>query len=93
MVLLSMVLIFQLMCLEFIDMIGTLTNKFGFDSVIEGVKMDLWKERIWSLVENAGLLQDIAWKTDMEDEETEIKDNWYSNEDEFDYEIKEPEML
>jgi hypothetical protein len=29
----------------------------------------------------------------MEDEETEIKDNWYSNEDEFDYEIKEPEML
>jgi hypothetical protein len=75
------------LCLEFIDMVGTLTQKFGFNSVIEGVKMDLWKERIWSLVENAGLLQDIAWKVDMEDEETEIKDNWYSDEDEFDYEI------
>jgi hypothetical protein len=55
--------------------------------------MNLWKERIWSLVENAGLLQDIAWKTDMEDEETEIQDTWYSDEDEFDYEIKEPKML
>jgi hypothetical protein len=83
----------DILCLELIDMIGTLTDKFGFDSVIEGVKMDLWKERIWSLVENAGLLQDIAWKVDMEEEEAEIKDNWYSDEDEFDYEIKEPEML
>jgi hypothetical protein len=76
------------LCLEFIDMIGTLTQKFGFDSVIEGVKMDLWKERIWSLVENAGLLQDIAWKVDMEEEEAEIKDNWYSNEDEFDADLE-----
>jgi hypothetical protein len=29
----------------------------------------------------------------MEDEETEIQDTWYSNEDEFDYEITEPETL
>ena len=79
--------------MNFIDKIGNLTNKMGFECVIDGVHMNLWKERIWSLVENAGLLQDIAWKVDMEDEETEIKDNWYSDEDEFDYEIKEPEML
>ena len=28
--------------------------------------MDLWKERIWSLVENAGLLPEIAWRDDLE---------------------------
>ena len=77
------------LCLEFIDIIGALTEKFGFDSVIEGVKMDLWKERIWSLVENAGLLQDIAWKVDMEEEEAEIKDNWYNDEDsDFDADLE-----
>jgi hypothetical protein len=65
----------------------------GFECTVDGVHMNLWKERIWSLVENAGLLQDIAWKVDMEDEETEIQDNWYSDNDEFDYEITEPETL
>ena len=45
---------------EFVDIIGEFTHEFGWDCVIEGVKMDLWKERIWSLIENAGLLPDIA---------------------------------
>ena len=40
---------------EFIDIIGEYTHQFGWDCVIEGVKMDLWKERIWSLVENANI--------------------------------------
>jgi hypothetical protein len=51
---------------EFIDIIGEFTHQFGWDCVIEGVKMDLWKERIWSLVENAGLLPEIAWRDDLE---------------------------
>ncbi len=51
---------------EFIDIIGEYTHQFGWDCVIEGVKMDLWKERIWSLVENAGLLPEIAWRDDLE---------------------------
>lgn len=72
----------------FIDKIGDLTNKLGFDCVVDNVKMDLWKERIWSLVENAGLLQDIAWKVDLEEEEAEIKDNWYVDEDEFDVDLE-----
>ena len=51
---------------EFIDIIGEFTHQFGWECVIEGVKMDLWKERIWSLVENAGLLPEIAWRDDLE---------------------------
>ena len=74
--------------LEFIDKLGDLTQQLGFECTIDGVHMNLWKERIWSLVENAGLLQDIAWKTDMEDEETEIQDNWYADEDEFDADLE-----
>lgn len=51
---------------EFVEILGELTRQFGWDCVIEGVKMDLWKERIWSLVENAGLLPEIAWRDDLE---------------------------
>jgi len=64
--------------LEFVNNLGVLTEKFGNDSVIEGVRMDLWKERIWCLIENAGLLREIAWKEELEDE---VVDTYY---DEFD---------
>lgn len=70
--------------MAFIDKLGDLTHKLGFECTIDGVHMNLWKERIWSLVENAGLLPEIAWKDELADEEAEIKDNWYSAEDEFD---------
>ena len=50
---------------DFIDIIGEFTREFGWSCIIEDVKMDLWKERIWSLVENAGLLPEIAWKDDL----------------------------
>ena len=67
--------------LEFVEIIGKLTREFGFDCVIEDVKMDLGKERIWSLIENAGLLQEIAWKVDKEQDEIEdnydhFEENW-----------------
>jgi len=74
--------------MAFVDKIGDLTQQLGFDCVVDGVHMNLWKERIWSLIENAGLLQDIAWKVDMEDEENEIQDNWYSDEDDFDADLE-----
>jgi len=79
--------------LAFIDKIGSLTTQLGYDCVIDDVKMDLWKERIWSLVENAGLLPEIAWKDELAEEEAEIQDNWYSSDNEFDYELEEPKML
>ena len=41
---------------EFVDLMGALTHEFGYECVIEDIHMNLWKERIWSLIENAGLL-------------------------------------
>ena len=75
---------------EFVEMLGVLTQKFGWDHVVEDIPLDLWKERIWSLIENAGLLQDIAWKLDKENEE-EIKDSFYDDE-EYELEDREPTL-
>jgi hypothetical protein len=70
------------MCCEFIDMVGTITQEYGYDCIIEDIKMDLWKERIWSLVENAGLLPEIAWRDDKESDRLEAKENFDSSDDE-----------
>ena len=67
---------------HFLGYIITLTESRGFDCIVEGVKMDLWKERIWAVVENAGLLPNIAWK-DERDDEKEVVDTWNQDEDEF----------
>lgn len=46
---------------------------------IEGEKLDKWKDRVWNLIENAGLLPEYS------EEETEdlveILDTWYSTEE------------
>ena len=81
----------DLMCHEFIDMVGEITADRGFDCVVEDIKMDLWKERIWSLVENAGLLPEIAWRDDKESDRLEAEDKWNSDDDEFDYDIESRE--
>jgi len=65
---------------------STLSN--GFDSEVDGVPLNLWKERIWSLIENAGLLPNIAWKDERDAEEAEIEDTWNTSDDEFDYDIE-----
>lgn len=80
----------DMLCHDFIDTIGEFTHEFGWDCVIEGVKMDLWKERIWSLVENAGLLPEIAWKDDLADELEKAEKESYNYDDEFDVEEYEP---
>ncbi len=76
---------------EFIDILGEFTRQFGWDCIIENVKMDLWKERIWSLVENAGLLPEIAWKDELAAEEekaAKLEEKMYD--DEFDVDEYEP---
>ena len=79
------------MCHEFIDLMGELTHEFGGYCVIEDVEMNLWKERIWSLVENAGLLPEIAWRDDKEKDKEET---WYAqNEEDYDYLDEEPTDL
>lgn len=71
---------------HFIGMIGAITLKQGFDAVVEDVKLDLWKERIWAVVENAGLLPEIAWKDEKALEE--YRDSWNSDDDEFDVDLE-----
>jgi hypothetical protein len=51
--------------------------------------MDLWKERIWSLIENAGLLPDIAWRDDLAKDE-EIASKKIEEEEEYDFSDYEP---
>jgi len=78
---------------EFIDKLGKLTEHYGFRCIIDGVKLDLWKDRIWNLCENAGLLPPSP-KSMQKDSEEEIVDEWESlneedffNEEEFDHQI------
>lgn len=80
------------LCCEFIDLMGEITTHYGWTTIVEDVKMDLWKERIWSLVENAGLLPEIAWRDEKED--NEIVDTWNStDEDEFSNDLESKEQL
>ena len=52
---------------------------------IEGVSIDLYKDRVWWIVENAGLLPE--YRDEEENIVDEIKDDYYKVEDDFDYEI------
>lgn len=82
------------MCNEFTEMLGEITRRMGHYSVIEGIKMELWKERIWNLIENAGLLPEIAWKDDKEFyriEEIKLSQSKFKEEYEFDFESREHE--
>jgi hypothetical protein len=74
---------------DFVDILGELTRKFGWGCTIEEVHMDLWKERIWSLIENAGLLPDIAWRDDLAKDE-EIASKKIEEEEEYDFSDYEP---
>tara|TARA_B110000285_G_scaffold156099_1_gene174200 strand:+ start:375 stop:758 length:384 start_codon:yes stop_codon:yes gene_type:complete len=79
------------LCIEFINLIGEATTSYGYNYIVEGVKLDLWKERIWSLVENAGLLPGVS---SSDDNEIEGNDDWMqddSEEFEMDIESKEHE--
>jgi len=45
---------------------------------IEGVPVEKWKDRVWNLIENAGLLPE--YKEEDEKPFIEIIDTWYSDE-------------
>lgn len=85
---------------SFLDRLGDITTHKGYYCVIDGVKMNLWKERIWSVIENAGLLAPIAWKIDKsKQEEIEAKiaaeeAKWDNEFDELDdYEPTDTELM
>ena len=77
----------------FLDRLGNITTHKGYYCVIDGITMNLWIERLWSVIVNAGLLAPIAWKIDdAKQEEIDRKiameeDKWN---DEFDVEDYEP---
>lgn len=52
------------LCMELLRDLGEITDQNGFDYILEGVRLDIWKDRVWITIENAGLLEDIAWKTE-----------------------------
>ena len=70
----------NVLALELIDMLGEITQKNGFDCIVEDIEMDLWKKRVWSLIENAGLLNAIETDDEKEDEEYE-DDDWFIKEE------------
>jgi len=76
---------------EFLGLLGLITENVGYNTKVENVSLDLWKDRIWNIIENAGLLPNIAWKDELEEEE--IKDNWENIDSEFDInEISDEEI-
>jgi len=51
---------FQEMCDELIETFEEITEEYGFNYEIEDISLDLWKDRVWNLVERAGLLEEYV---------------------------------
>ena len=54
---------------------------------INGVSIDLYKDRVFWIVEKAGLLPPYRDEDDDLDEDIEIEDNYYNDDGDFDFEI------
>jgi hypothetical protein len=69
--------VFDALSMDLINLLGELTMH-GITEV-EGLHIDKWKDRVWNLIENAGLLPE--YKEEDEGNFTEIVDTWYNEED------------
>jgi len=54
---------------------------------IGGISIDLYKDRVWWIVENAGLLPEYRDEDDVVDELDDEEDDYYKTEDDFEFEI------
>jgi hypothetical protein len=54
---------------------------------INGVSIDLYKDRVWWIVEKAGLLPEYRDEEDFIDEGLDEEDDYY-NDDDFEFEIE-----
>ncbi len=76
----------NVLSLELVDMLGEITLRNGWGCIVEDIEMDLWKKRVWSLIENAGLLDAIESKDDDEydefGEDGDYGNNWVDDEGE-----------
>ena len=75
----------QITC-ELIAELVVLTTK-GITE-INGTSIDLYKDRVWWIVEKAGLLPEYRDDEDFIDEEFDEEEDNYYNDDEFEYEIE-----
>jgi len=77
-----------------VDLTELTENGVKGDEKIEGVKLDLWKDRVWHLIERIGLLPEYKEIEDEVEEYVEGDYEWYNdNSEEFDLDEKEPQNL
>jgi hypothetical protein len=69
--------VFDALSMDLINLLCELTM-MGVTEV-EGMHIDKWKDRVWNLIENAGLLPE--YKEEDESVFEEIVDTWYESED------------
>ena len=69
--------LFDTLSTSLINTLGELTTRGVIE--IEGLHIDKWKDRVWNLIENAGLLPEYSEEETTE--MVEILDTWYLNED------------
>ena len=69
--------LFDTLSTSLINTLGELTTRGVIE--IEGLHIDKWKDRVWNLIENAGLLPEYSEEETTE--MVEILDTWYTNED------------
>jgi hypothetical protein len=92
----------DILCQEFLLELAKLTVEGGYKQTIEGIKLDVWKDRVWNLYENAGLLEGmddngkvvVNSKFFKEDEENiDEPINWFKTEESGSFEINEDEFV
>jgi hypothetical protein len=54
---------------------------------INGVSIDLYKDRVWWVVEKAGLLPEYRDEEEDVEGDEYVEDDYYKNDNDFDYEI------
>ena len=69
--------LFDEMSTSMITLLGECTMRDMTE--IEGISIEKWKDRVWNLIENAGLLPEYRGEDDYILEE--IVDTWYDEED------------
>ena len=78
----------QMTCKLIVDLTALTLNGF---TEINGTPLDLYKDRVWWIIEKAGLLPE--YKEPEEDlSDLLIEDDYYDDKDEFEFEIDDNEF-
>ena len=92
----------DILCQELLLELAKLTIEGGYKQTVEGVKLDAWKDRVWNLYENAGLLEGtddngkvvVNSKFFKEDDENiDEPINWFKTENSGSFEINEDDFV